>query len=59
MEPHELRRAVELALARMQAAVERAGPDIIALQERLRLFVQLERAKERIAELEAKLKEKS
>lgn len=54
----ELRRALEQALARMQAAVIRAGPDIVELQQRLRLQHQLDKAKRRILELEEKLKEK-
>jgi hypothetical protein len=42
----------------MEAAVRRAGPDIIELQERLRMQVALERARERIAELEKRLKDR-
>lgn len=47
------RQAVALVLDRMDAAVRRAGPEFVELEKRLRLQLQLERANDRIAELEA------
>lgn len=49
------RQAVALVLDRMDAAVRRAGPEFVELEKRLRLQLQLERANQRIAELEAKI----
>lgn len=42
----------------MEAAVVRAGPEFVELQKRLRVELELERAQDRVRELEERLRRK-